>query len=279
DNEIAQMWLEESVAVERQLGDRGNLAQSLHILGHALFDQADYDGARSYFDESLSIFREFGNKALVPSLVGDLGMVAYYVGDYPTAQRLLEQSISAFRELPTAVQVLPRMLLILGDLARSEGDYARALEIYDASLMEARKVGAPLLVATSLQKLGQMARLRGEYANASSLIIESLKEHREKGNKQGIAECLAALAGVAFTGGHLDRAARLFGAADDLLERIKVPLTPADRAQYDRDLAATRSQVDERAWEMAWAEGRAMSVEHAIEFALAQTVEATGQKP
>jgi hypothetical protein len=160
------------------------------------------------------------------------------------------------------------MVTILGDLMRSEGHYERALEMYEASLMEARKVGAPLLVASALHRLGQMARLRGEYGKASSLIMESLKMHRERGNKQGVPECLAVLAGVVAAEGDLDRAARLFGAADALLERIKVPLTPADRAQYDADLAAARSQVDEQTWEVAWAEGQAMTMEQAITYAL-----------
>jgi tetratricopeptide (TPR) repeat protein len=277
DNELAHKWLEESVAIERLLGDRKNLAQSLHLLGHAIFDQLDYQGARSFFDESLSLFRELGNNVLSSSLVGDLGMVAYYVGDYPTGRRLLEQSISEFRALPTPVQITPRMLVILGDLTRSEGDYERATEVYEASLVEARQVGAPLPVASALHRLGQMACLRGDTAKGTSLLKESLKMHQEAGNKPGVAECVAALAGVGASDGHLDRAARLFGAADALLERIKVPLSPADRAQHDADLAAARSQADEQAWAIAWAEGRALSVERAINYALAQSTQATEQ--
>jgi predicted ATPase/class 3 adenylate cyclase len=270
DNDLAQKRLEESVAIERQLEPSVNLAQSLHLLGHAIFDQLDYEGARAYFAESLSVFREVGDKGIAPSLVGDLGMVAYYTGDYPAGRKLLEQSLSEFRRLPAVVQVVPRMLAILGDLTRSEGDYERALELYEASLMEARKVVAPLLVALALHRLGQMAHLGGEYTRASSLIIESLKMHREVGNKQSIPECLAALAGVVAAAGDLDRAARLFGAVDALLARIKVPLAPADRAQYDADLAAARLMADDGAWEAGWAQGQAMSLEQALEYALTQ---------
>ena len=279
DNELAQKYLEESVAILRQLGDRKNLAQSLHILGHALFDQLDYEGARAFFEESLSVFREVGDRAIAPSLVGDLGMVAYYVGDYPTGRGLLEDSISEFRELNATAQVVPRMPVILGDLTRSEGDYERALEMYEASLMEARKIGAPLVVASALHRLGQMARLQGDGAKGVSLLKESLKMHQKAGNKPGIAEGLAALAGVLAAGVRLDRAARLFGAADALLERIRVPLSPADHAQYDTDLKAARSPMDKRAWEAGWAEGRAMSLEQATDYALAQTSMDMGQQP
>jgi tetratricopeptide (TPR) repeat protein len=280
ENELGEKWLRESVDIERQLGDRKNLAPSLHMLGHTLFDQADYERARSFFEESLSVFREIGDRGIAPSLVGDLGMVAYYTSDYPTGRRLLEQSISEFRELHASAQIVPRMLALLGDLGRSEGDYEGALGLYETSLMEARQVGATFVVALALQKLGQIARLRGEYGKAFSLISEGLKIHREKGYRQSIAEFLAALGGVAAAEGHLVQAARLFGAADALLERTKVPLTPADRAQYEADLLAARSRADVQAWEAAWAEGRTMSLEQAIDYALALTAtEGTGQQP
>jgi predicted ATPase/class 3 adenylate cyclase len=270
DTELARVRLEESVAIQRQFGDKEHLAQALHILGHAHFDQLDYVGARSLFEESLSLFRQVGNTSIGPSLVGDLGTVAYNVGDYPTARRFLEQSLLETREVHS-VQSEAQMLSRLGDLTRSEGDFERAAEVYEALLVQARKVGAPLLMALGLHRLGQIARHRGDFAKAASLLKESLKMHREAGNKPGIAECLAALAGLAASEGRLDGAVRLFGAADALLERIKVPLTPADRAQHDGDLAAARSQVDGQAWEIAWTEGRTMGLEQAIEFALNPT--------
>ncbi len=37
---------------------------------------------------------------------------------------------------------------------------------------------------------------------------------------------------------------------------------------YEQDLANARSSLDERTWAVAWSEGRAMSPEQAIEYAL-----------
>ena len=271
DVELARTWLEESVTIQRQLGDSADLAQSLHILGHVTFDQLDYVGARSLFEESLSLFRQLGDKIIGPSLVGDLGIVAYAIGDYPTARHFLEQSISEYRGVQSSIGEV-QMLVKLGDVVRSEGDYERAAELYEECLAQARKIGARVLAASALHKLGQIAHHRGNYAQACSLLKESVKMQQEAGNKQGIAECLAALAGVIGAQGHLDWAARFFGAADAILEQIKVPMAPADRAQYDRDLAAARAQVEEQTWEIAWAEGRAWSLEQAIEHAMAQPV-------
>jgi hypothetical protein len=45
-------------------------------------------------------------------------------------------------------------------------------------------------------------------------------------------------------------------------------LETAERQIYDHHLSATRTQLDEATWQGAWEEGRAMSMEQAIEYAL-----------
>jgi hypothetical protein len=41
-----------------------------------------------------------------------------------------------------------------------------------------------------------------------------------------------------------------------------------DRKDYERYLASARAQLDEAAWEAAWQEGQAMTLEQAVEYAL-----------
>ena len=50
-----------------------------------------------------------------------------------------------------------------------------------------------------------------------------------------------------------------------------------DHSHYDYEgrLAAARSQLDEAAWEAAWSEGRAMTPEEAIEYALSEEEQPT----
>jgi hypothetical protein len=55
-----------------------------------------------------------------------------------------------------------------------------------------------------------------------------------------------------------------------ILEQIEVIAYPhaTDRSFNDRQLAAAREDIDERTWEEAWAEGRAMTTEEAVAYAL-----------
>ena len=73
---------------------------------------------------------------------------------------------------------------------------------------------------------------------------------------------------MAVTQGQAEQAAWLLGAAEAPREIIGAPVPPVDRAGYDSQVAAMRSQLDEARFAAAWAEGRAMTIEEAVEYAL-----------
>jgi hypothetical protein len=97
----------------------------------------------------------------------------------------------------------------------------------------------------------------------------------EVGDLQCLAECLTGLAGVLVAEQRPLDAAWLFGAAESLLSAIGASLEPADRAERERHLAAARSAgLDEADFAAAWAEGRAMTPDQAVEFALERVADA-----
>ncbi len=48
-------------------------------------------------------------------------------------------------------------------------------------------------------------------------------------------------------------------------------LDESDAIEYERNLASARAQMEHAAWQVAWAEGQAMSMEQAIAYALEET--------
>jgi hypothetical protein len=72
--------------------------------------------------------------------------------------------------------------------------------------------------------------------------------------------------------GNPEQAAQLLGAADSILEGL-VQLEPADQKDFDYYLSIVRGQLDESAFALAWEEGRVITLEQAIEYALEETHE------
>src|SRR5262249_12334285 len=123
-----------------------------------------------------------------------------------------------------------------------------------------------------LRNLGRVAHMQGDDVRAWPLLVESLSLFHQHDWIYAIGCCLDSLAGVACTQGQPARAARLFGAGhaqrqvshDNLMRAWPI----GARSDYERDIAAARAQLDEGIFTQAWAEGRAMTLEQAVAYAL-----------
>ena len=90
----------------------------------------------------------------------------------------------------------------------------------------------------------------------------------EAGGKAAISASLASFAGLAQAQGQLIRAVRLFGAAQAILQTLNWRLPPADGETYERNVASARAQLSKAAFDTAWEEGHALSMDQAIDYAL-----------
>jgi hypothetical protein len=87
---------------------------------------------------------------------------------------------------------------------------------------------------------------------------------------------LEGLAGVAAGQGRTEEAARLFGAAEVIRHTMGVPRWPANEALYQRHVSLTGQVLGEELFARAWEEGRAMTIEEVIAYALNQASEGVG---
>jgi tetratricopeptide (TPR) repeat protein len=282
DYAAARAFYEQSLDISRTLSNRAAEAINLCCLGNLCADQGDYAGARASYEQSLVIARELGNRWLEAHNLNNLGLVASAQGDYATAQAHYEQALVIARELGNRGSEAYN-LNRLGLAACRQRDYARARALCEESLSLSREVGVKGSIAWSLHILGLVACREGDTAAARVLLAESLTVRWELGDKVGITDCLEGMAKLAFvvatsvapdetakavTTSGMERAARLWGAAESLCEAIGSPMSPADRADYERNVAAARAALGEESFTAAWAEGRKMTMEEAVEYAL-----------
>jgi predicted ATPase/Tfp pilus assembly protein PilF len=271
DYATARILLAESIAIEREIGDHQGAANSLNNLGIVALDQGDYAAARALFTESLTIERALGNQRGMAMSLNNLGIVALDQGDYAAAQALYEESLAIKRELGDRRGVAGS-LNNLGEVAWNRGEYGAARALLEESLAIKREIGDKRSIAGSLNNLGLVALQEDDYSTARSFLIESLTIRREVGDKLGMAASLAGLAGVAHAYTQLPRAAHLLGAATTLLESIGGHLDTPDRTIYDRAMNAARSGLGEELFAAAWAEGEKMAQEEVINFAVEEMV-------
>ena len=149
-----------------------------------------------------------------------------------------------------------------------QGEVGQGTALIEEGVTLYREVGDKNGIAWSLEALGVVLALQGDYERAQPLFEESLTLSREMGLKFKTAYILEGLAPVAVAEGQPEQAARLFGAAQSLRETIGSSLSPAEREEYDQGVAAVRTGLGEDEFAKAWAEGRKMSMDEAIEYGL-----------
>ncbi len=276
DLEAARMWSAESAAIFREMEDRDGLAVAMGILGVCTYMQGDFEAAGPLLEEAAAISRALDRKENLALSLLALGQMAMAARDYAGARVRLEECLAHARAISNP-WFMAQVLNSLGDLARLEGEYTTAEQHYEESLALFREIDPQIVdVPAVLHNLGHVALVRGDYTCARRLFSESLTLHHRLENKAGMAESLAGLAGVLVhgpgetteEGRQALQAARLFGASNALREAINAPMWPAERADYERNLAAAHAQLDEATWQASWAEGRAMPPEEAVAYAL-----------
>jgi hypothetical protein len=156
----------------------------------------------------------------------------------------------------------------LGMALHKQGEHARVMPLLEESLGLFRDIGDQVGVALLLTDMGTVAEAHGSAAQAAQLYGEGLALAWKVGDKRRVAFCLEGLAAVAGPR-RRHRAARLFGAAAALREAIGSPLPPAERAGYERSVAAAR-RGDQAAFVAAWSEGQSMPLEQVLGYALDQ---------
>ncbi len=241
-------------------------AKALHAAAWLAASQRDYTQATTLGEASLLQFQELGEKQRGAFSLVLLAHVAHGQDDNERATAQLEQSLAIFREIGHK-RGIGISLNELGEVVRRRGDYVGARALYEEALPLLRELGEERMTGIALHNLGYVAQHEGDHGRALALFKESLALRLKLGHKMGIAYCLVGLASVAAAQGQPEKAARLLGAAEALLGSIGGHLHRADLIEHDRTVAAVRAGLDEAALAVAWSEGRAITLDQAVEYA------------
>lgn len=260
----ARYWLDRALQASESSGDTALRAKAFNGAGMMAWRQADFAHALQMHTHALELDRELHNPHGIAMSENNIGCQLYNLGDYEAAIEHLDAGLEIFRELGDE----PGMAMLLGNLgevARLQHDYDRAASCYEQSV--AMSGGDKMVAASFIEDLGHVRLLQGRDEEARALLMRSLGLARELGAKWAVATCLIGLAGVALRRSQARKAALLLGAARALTDSVSVRLETPDQLEYDEEVTAVRAQLEEAAWEEAWAEGRAMSMEEAISCA------------
>lgn len=139
-----------------------------------------------------------------------------------------------------------------------------------------QKAGLTLTVLWLLITLGYIDLREGQSQQAHEHFTEALHRFDQAGRKRGVLRAVEGLASLAARQAQGEWAIHLYAWADTVRQADDDPHTPLEQADVDRDLAAIRTQLDETTFNAAWIEGRAMTMEQVVAYALAESAADSG---
>lgn len=260
--------LDESQALATALGDVRGIAA-------ALLERATIENRCRNLDRSVEVALEA--KALCES-IGDMRGVGLALtaignchcerGDFDLGTEFLESALAVLREvgelrgLATILSNIGRLVAMRGDVAHSRALLAEGIEI-------SKELGDRTVLAFCTNSLGLVASQSGDYDEAMRCFVIALQAYRDFGILSYVAEVLESMATVAVHKGDACRAAVLIGAASGIHERAHVPISAGDQLEVESGLAIARQSIGDEAVEAAIVEGRTLTLDEAIAFAIA----------
>ncbi len=298
--------LEESIVLYRKCGDKAGLSRALCSLREFVYYKPNHlEKGRSLINEALDLAHEAGDPSTLAQALSSKALVCV---DKATARGYVQESQALFLELGDTWGII-ESLEILSEIEINQGEYVAALaytaeiiniaqegdykigivaalsrrgiaEYYlsDFKQMEAtygellpigRELGIKGWMIWSLRQMGIAAKRQGNYQRAAAYLVESLPLAEKIKDVHGIIMTLGLMAGIAAETGQPHRAAILLGAEEGLLESVDMVLDEIEQAEWDRDTASLRAQLDLTILEEAWSEGRKMTLHQAVAEAYA----------
>jgi predicted ATPase/DNA-binding winged helix-turn-helix (wHTH) protein len=260
-------WLTRLLDAARIDGPGRELARGMYAAAIFAVPQGDLAAGKRLLQESLALYRETDDPKGAARALGALAWLAIQQSEFPEAEVLARDSVDYARATGD------RMLLFcslawLAIALREQGRSAEARELYEQSLAQARELGAPWEIGIILKEIGRAECDEGHHDLARKHFTEGITILHGVGNLPGVIDSLEGLASVAAATGAPRRAARLWSATDALRQEIGNVRTDNESIAYERQLKAVRAILTAEAFNEAWNEGRAMSLDDAVRYAL-----------
>jgi len=264
-----EAMIREVVDHARRVGDTFSLTMAVAELGVILSVRGQFDEAIEMLEDNVELF-DRGRLPWASQEVqarGVLGSVLRSAGRAAEAREPVERSLALSRELGMFPDIMAMSLANLALVEADLGNDEAIPALVGEALSIADGVGESWPAAVTRATAGFLAWRRGDSLEADRLGHAALSMSHELGYiywPHGAIDCLELLALNSEDG---EQAARLFGSVDAAFQRAGRVREPSRDRSYTSAVEHLRQELGDDAFDRAHAEGAALSLDEAVEYA------------
>jgi tetratricopeptide (TPR) repeat protein/predicted Ser/Thr protein kinase len=177
---------QQSIEINRALGKKGGVANSLAEIADVQESQGKTEAAVASFKEALDLDREIGAKKNEADTMIDFGVLYENKGQYDKALQLYKESLQMQRDFGNETyQAL--CLNNIGNVYLAQGKSDDAITYYQQSLQLREKLGIPADIAQTLHNLGEGYARAAQFDNSMQSYMRALDLRRKSDDKRGAA--------------------------------------------------------------------------------------------
>ena len=269
----ASDYAEQSIALYRQLEDKSGLASALLVASLSLESAGKLDQAETSLKEALVLAQSEENGFVISWVLNTLARVtARLHGDIQAAWDLTEEALRLSNDVEMTGHVAD-VYEMRGFLAAFSGRYEEARLWFEKAMDAFRDAGANFSVLLNKNNLAHLERQVGHHQQALERYRETIVGFHEVGQLAAVAHQLECFGFLAMAGDQNERALKLFAAANALREKVDSPMTSEEQTYFDEQIRALRQKLETNQFDQIWTNGRALTMEQALELALEEHTE------
>lgn len=258
--------IEESLTTAYRAEDPYFLAVSLS--GAASFSQRAGNTARArrLLYEGIRLADSFPNHQIRHWTLRSHARMARHDGDLEVALEKFEQALTIAQEL----NWIPSELDDMEELAYTHylaGNKIQAISLFSESLQRGKGIGHFDLVAWNLIGLAMVMLKSSQHEQAEALFVERLQCKPNESDSWQIALSLAGLSKLAWHHGREEAAAMLLGASEAMVEEGDLLPFSWFTDEWQEILSDLKPHMNQETWK----QGRTLSGEQVVDFALSRT--------
>jgi predicted ATPase/DNA-binding winged helix-turn-helix (wHTH) protein/Tfp pilus assembly protein PilF len=203
----AQRYLEESLAIARELGDKARIAAALQPLGMVSLGQGHFGNARSHLEEALALAHDLGDKRNLAAAMYAIAQLYRTEGALDDAERLYERALALAREIDDQ-EVLAVGLLNLAMVSICRRSEEKAREMLLQVVAIAQAIGSQRVGLSGVEVAAGLAALCEDWESTARFFGAAEAHNGSTGLKRDPADeaflsplmekCRGALAPAAF---------------------------------------------------------------------------------
>jgi predicted ATPase/class 3 adenylate cyclase len=258
---------EKSIQLARESNDLFTLVEALGSLGHCALYAGDPEAAFDAANEGIQIGERLDAKGELIWALDAMNHIHHLKGEDDEVHKYIGRIGEILKKAGISIDpVYMGGFLIEQAVKRGDMDDAeRHMESMMEIMLERRD---NYLLATMQSMFAHALRGYGDLDKAIFYYRRTIRLWQERGHRAAVAHQLECFGLIAMAQEQPARAVKLFSAAEALREVSNSVRTPDEQKEFEDAKSKLQSEMDDNEFNKVWKDGRSMSMEQAIEFAL-----------